>query len=407
MSTPKGTRRPRTSTSAAAPVRRRGIGAPVPPAIQDVGLWTKVAWGVAFAIIGAVLLWVLRPVFAILAAAAGLAYILDPMVDWFERRGLSRESGIGALFMGLFVTVVLSVLVLIPLLAQQAEALTQSAGAFIKDLDQHVEPGLRWVRDTTGQEVPVDLDALQQQLPALAAEYWPQVQDRVLTASRGLFTQGIGLVSALVNLLLLPIFLFYLLRDWDRLVAAVHQLIPKRYRERAERVAVEVDKRLSAFVRGQITVAALLGVMYAIGLLIVGIDLAIPVGLASGFLFIIPYLGNAIGMLFACLLALVKFGVGGEVLGVLGVFAIVQLIEGNLLTPRIVGESVGLHPLVVMIALIVGGSLLGIWGMLLAIPITAVASVVAAEWLDLYRDSGFFRDSAPDQTDPEEPNAQP
>lgn len=397
---PKKRRRSRTSNLGSAPSRRPARQ--LAPLEQPVGLRTKIAWGAAFGLVGLFLLWILRPVFAILAASAGLAYLLDPLVDWFERRGMSRETGIGALFLGSFTAVVLGVLILIPLLAQQAEALGTSATAFVEDLDEHVEPGLRWVRDKTGQEIPVDLEALQKQLPTLAAEYWPQVQERVLAAARGLFTQGLGLVSALVNLLLLPIFLFYLLRDWDRLVDAVHELIPVRYRARSVRVAREVDQRLSAFVRGQITVAALLGVMYAIGLLIVGIDLAIPVGLASGFLFIIPYLGNAIGMLVACLLALVKFGLGGEVLGVLVVFAVVQLIEGNLLTPRIVGESVGLHPLVVMIALIVGGSLLGIWGMLLAIPITAVGSVVANEWLDHYRSTGFFRDLPPDLSDDDE-----
>ena len=174
------------------------------------------------------------------------------------------------------------------------------------------------------------------------------------------------------------------------------QQIPSRYRPRVRRIAVEVDQRLSAFVRGQLTVASLLGLMYAIGLLIVGIDLAIPVGLLSGALFIVPYLGNAVGFVLAAFLALVKFGFGGKLLGVAIVFLGVQLIEGNLLTPRIVGDQVGLHPLVVMIALIVGGSLLGIWGMLLAIPITAVLSVLANEWMELYRATALYQGSAPD-----------
>ena len=398
--------RGRTSSAGSAPIRKRP---PIPKAKEgaEVGLRTKLAWGLTFAVGIALLLWILRPVFAILAAAAGLAYILDPMVDWLERRHLSRESGIGVLFLGVFAAAVLSVLVVLPLLAQQVETLTASAATFVAHLDDHVEPALHWLHDTTGKEIPVDLEVLQQQLPSLAAEYWPQLQERVLEAARGLFTQGLGIVSALVNLLLLPIFLFYLLRDWDRLMGAVDELIPHRYRAQATRVAKEVDQRLSAFVRGQITVAALLGVMYAIGLLIVGIDLAIPVGLISGFLFIIPYLGNALGMLIACFLAVVKFGVGGEIVGVIAVFVVVQVIEGNFLTPRIVGNSVGLHPLVVMIALIVGGSLLGIWGMMLAIPITAVGSVVANEWLAHYRSTPFYSSAgtnpqeAPNEPDPE------
>jgi len=357
---------------------------------------TKIAWGLGFALVAVFLLWVLRPVFAILAATAGLAYVLDPVVDWLERRRIGRDKAIGLLYLAALGGSVLTLLVLVPLFAEQGETLADSATEFVADLDQHVRPALAVVEQYSGKSIDLDVASLQQQLPALAAEYWPQVQERAWTALRGLFTQGLGLVSALVNLFLLPIFLFYLLRDWDRLVAAVDQQIPARYRPRARRIAVEVDQRLSAFVRGQLTVAALLGVMYAIGLLIVGIDLAIPVGLLSGALFIVPYLGNAVGFVLAAFLALVKFGFGGELLGVAIVFVGVQLIEGNLLTPRIVGDQVGLHPLVVMIALIVGGSLLGIWGMLLAIPITAVLSVLANEWMELYRATALYQGTTPD-----------
>ncbi|MEC8423880.1 MAG: AI-2E family transporter, partial [Myxococcota bacterium] len=156
------------------------------------------------------------------------------------------------------------------------------------------------------------------------------------------------------------------------------------------RVAKEVDRRLSAFVRGQITVSVIMAGLYSAGLLVVGIDLAVPVGVLSGLLFVVPYLGTAVGIVLATVLALLKFGIGWQLVQVAVVFAVVQGIEGYLLTPRIVGDQVGLHPLVVMVALIVGGSLLGIWGMLLAIPITAVLSVFGAEWLDLYRRSRVY-----------------
>ena len=126
------------------------------------------------------------------------------------------------------------------------------------------------------------------------------------------------------------------------------------------------------------------------GLVLVGIDLAVPIGLMSGLLVVVPYLGSAVGLGASLVLALMKFGLGAELIQVLVVFVVVQGIEGYLLTPRIVGDKVGLHPLVVMVALIVGGSLLGIWGMLLAIPVTAVLSVFAAEWLSAYRESTVF-----------------
>ena len=137
-----------------------------------------------------------------------------------------------------------------------------------------------------------------------------------------------------------------------------------------------------------------MGGLYSLGLLIAGIDLAIPVGVLSGVLAVVPYLGTAVGIGLSLVLALVEFGVDIHLVYVLLVFGGVQFIEGNLLTPRIVGDSVGLHPLVVMVAVIAGGGLLGVWGMLLAIPITAVLSVFAGEWLSLYRASSFFGGAA-------------
>ena len=137
-----------------------------------------------------------------------------------------------------------------------------------------------------------------------------------------------------------------------------------------------------------------MGGLYSLGLLIAGIDLAIPVGVLSGVLAVVPYLGTAVGIGLSLVLALVEFGVDIHLVYVLLVFGGVQFIEGNLLTPRIVGDSVGLHPLVVMVAVIAGGGLLGVWGMLLAIPITAVLSVFAGEWLSLYRASRFFGGAA-------------
>ncbi len=211
-------------------------------------------------------------------------------------------------------------------------------------------------------------------------------------ALKGVLAGGLGIVVTLLNLLLVPVFTFYLLRDWDRAVAGVDALIPAPQRPLVRRVSREIDGRLQAFVRGQLTVCLALGVLYSIGLLVVGIDLAIVVGMLSGLLFIVPYLGTAVGIVAASGLALLAFGVDWHLVGVLGVFGGVQLIEGMVLTPWIVGDKVGLHPLVVMIALLVGGNLFGIAGMLLAIPVTAAAQVLLVEWIQAYRASDAFED---------------
>jgi len=346
---------------------------------------------VAFVFVGAALLWMLRPVLSLLAASAGIAYILDPAADWLERRGMSRDGAIGTLFLALFFGAGLVALLFVPSFAREGQEIQSRLVPFIQDLDTIIEPILVEVDRLTGYRPSVDLRDLQAQAPSWVADQWPRVQAWISGALEGLLTQGIGILNAILNLTLLPIFVFYLLQEWDHLVAAMDDLVPARFRERVRRVAREVDQRLSAFVRGQLTVSAVMAVLYSVGLLIVGIDLAVPVGVMSGVLFVVPYLGTAVGIVLGLILALMKFGIGYELVYVLVVFGFVQLLEGYILTPKLVGESVGLHPLVVMVALIVGGSILGIWGMLLAIPVTAVLSVFGSEWLQLYRRSRTYQ----------------
>ncbi|HCH64064.1 MAG TPA: hypothetical protein DFR83_14765 [Deltaproteobacteria bacterium] len=346
---------------------------------------------ITFACVGIVLLWMLRPVLSLLAASVGIAYVLDPAADWLERRGLSRDLSIGTLFLSLFFGAGVAGLLFVPSFAREGQELQQRLVPFIQDLDTTIEPVFDRVEALTGYRPVVDLRDLQDQAPAWVADQWPRVEAWLSGALEGLLTQGIGILNAILNLTLLPIFVFYLLQEWDRLVYQIDDLVPVRFRARVRRVAREVDQRLSAFVRGQLTVAGVMAVLYSVGLLLVGIELAVPVGILSGVLFVVPYLGTAVGIVLGLVLALMKFGVGIEIVYVLVVFGVVQLLEGYALTPKLVGESVGLHPLVVMIALIVGGSVLGIWGMLLAIPVTAVLSVFGGEWLEVYRGSGTYR----------------
>jgi predicted PurR-regulated permease PerM len=389
--------RPKSSTRAGPGARRRRRIGPRRDAATSARalaasapLWVRVAWMAAFALVLAGLIWVLRPVFAVLAASAGLAYILDPPTDWLERRGLSREASIGVVFTALLGGGALVMLLLVPGFVQEGREIATQIGPFIADLDSLVAPALAWASDLSGQPVTLDLADLQRVAPGWVADHSAKVQETGSALVTGLLTRGLGVLNTVLNLTLLPVFVFYLLRDWDRITTAIAGLVPPEHRPRIDRVASEVDRRLSAFVRGQITVSAIMAGLYSVGLLLVGIDLAIPIGVLSGLLFVVPYLGTAVGIVLATVLTLLKFGIGWELLQIAVVFAVVQGIEGYLLTPRIVGEQVGLHPLVVMIALIVGGSLLGIWGMLLAIPITAVLSVFGGEWIDLYRKSQVY-----------------
>ena len=283
-------------------------------------------------------------------------------------------------------------LVLIPPLFKQINQFSDDIARLLENTEQHIQTINKYLSDWTGSTITLDISNLKKTIPEWIANSSPDVQKKAISLASGLLTQGLGFLNTILNLLLLPIFTFYLLRDWDILVEKFNNLLPHSYRARIQENLAEVNIRLNAFVRGQIKLCLYLSVLYTIGLLIVGIDLAIPIGVLSGLLFIVPYLGTAFGIVSSLLLALIDFGFSWQAIGVIVVFAVVQLIEGYYLTPKIIGESVGLSPLVVMIALLVGASLMGIWGMFLAIPITAILSVIGTDWLTRYKESRLFLD---------------
>lgn len=347
-------------------------------------------WYIGLGIGLGVLCWLLKPVFALLAASAAIAYIFDPLVDRFEDGGWSRDQGIAIITVLGGLVLLTGFISFIPPIIDQVDKLSDDIRVVLSNLDTTLQQGTEWIEGKTGRKINLKLDHLQETLPIWIDQFAQDWQTKALDIVKGLFLKGMGLINTLLNLLLLPVFTYYLLRDWDDLLADGFELIPHNIRPLASKTLGEVNTRLNAFIIGQIKVCLALSVLYTIGLLIVGIDLAIPIGILSGLLFVIPYVGTIFGILSASVLALINFGVDWHVLGVFAVFGISQTIEGYYLTPKIIGESVGLSPMVVMIALIVGASFMGIWGMLIAIPVTAVLSVVAKEWLERYKQSDTF-----------------
>jgi predicted PurR-regulated permease PerM len=351
------------------------------------------AWGVSFVVVLVGLLWLIWPVFSMLVGSAALAYLLDPLVDRFERRGMTRSTAIGIIFLAGLVLFTIGVLVVVPSVVTQFAVLSHNITEYLSRVDSLVAPWAAWIEEKTGVHVPVDPLEIKATLPDLLKKVSPDARASIQGYLTGAFSSGLGLVLGIFNLALLPIFTFFLLRDWDRLIASVDALIPPRYRETARRIGHEVDTRLGGFVQGQITVALTLAVLYSIGLRLVGIDLAYLVGIMAGLLFVVPYLGTVIGIVLSVALSILKFGFDGHLLGVAAAFAIPQAFEGWFLTPRIMGDKVGLHPMVIMVALLVGGNLMGVWGMLVAIPVTATISVLLGEWLQRYRASRVFGDT--------------
>lgn len=379
-------RRRATSQSGAPTGRARSPR----PAAPELTLREKLFWLAAFLVVGGVLASLLWPVFSLLFASAALAYVMSPLMRRFEARGHSRTNGALLLFAIGVAGLTLTALVVIPTVANQFAELSGNMQGYLQRAAAAIGPASAWIEARAGVHIPVDLPALQNELPGWIAQLSPDTRETIQGWMSGLFTSGMGFLTGLLDVLLIPVFTFYLMRDWDQLLDAGRELVPPRHRARVLRIAGEVDDRLSAFVRGQISLCLLLGVLYSIGLWLADIDLAGVVGMTAGILFIIPYFGPAVGLILSFALAFLKYGVDAHLLYVLLVFGGVQAAEGWVLTPVLVGDKVGLHPMVVMVALLVGGSLMGLWGMLLAIPATAILHVLLVEGVSLYRSSPFY-----------------
>lgn len=314
-----------------------------------------------------VLLYLLSPILSPFLLAAALAYLCDPLVDRLEARKLSRTAGTVIVLLGLALIFVILILILAPLVQAQTRLFMQQLPML---LEWAGNTALPWFSATFGVDLVRDQAEIVAWLRAHVTEltqltrYLPRLAD-----------QGLALIGFLANLLLVPVVLFYLLRDWDRTVAHLADWIPDRLRPRVESIVREFDSILSQFVRGQIMVILVMAALYSFGLWIAGLDYALAVGLVSGILVFVPYLGTIVGVLLATLAGWAQFGALGGLLPVWGVFLVGQLLEGMLITPWLVGEKVGLHPVAVIFALMAFGQLFGFVGLLIAIPAAAVSLV--------------------------------
>jgi predicted PurR-regulated permease PerM len=239
----------------------------------------------------------------------------------------------------------------------------------------------------TPDKLALRLDEILQQARSAA----PDLLKPLLAFLQKALTSTVAVLIALLGYLIIPVYLFYLLLDLPQLKIFIESYIPERFRLAYNNKLAEVDAVLSGFVRGQLSVCVILAILYSVGLYVIGIDLAIAIGTLAGVTFIIPYVGTIVGICFSVAMALLKFNDIFHPLLCLGWFGFIQLLEGAIITPKIVGNTVGLHPLVAIVALLIGGQLFGIVGMLLAVPVTAVLQVFLRSLADYYRNSEFYR----------------
>lgn len=331
--------------------------------------------------------WLLSPILTPFVFGAGLAYLGDPLVDRLEAVRIPRTAGVAIVFASLTLAAVILALLLVPMLQEQIVTVSRRVPDLIDAIQNRWLPAMGI---TLPEDFRFDINSLRQ----FVTEHWSQAGGMAAGLWGSLSKSGGAAIALIGNLALIPVVTFYLLRDWDRLIERIAELIPRRWMPTVRELAVETDDVLSAFIRGQLLVMLCLAVVYIVGLWIVGLDLALLIGLIAGLVSFVPYLGFIVGILLAVLASLIESAEWLPLVGVAVVFGVGQLLESTVFTPLLVGDRIGLHPVAVIFAVLAGGQLFGFVGVLLALPAAAAIAVVVRfatrQWLtsSIYRGDG-------------------
>lgn len=346
----------------------------------------KLQWGLMLVALG-VLVYLLGPVLVPFAVAALLAWLFDPLVTRIQRRGPSRLLSTVIVSLLITLVLVLVVLIAIPLLERQVAYLVEQLPRYGEWFRGSVLP---WVEERTGLELATyfNPDTVIEPL----REHWREAGGVASGALGHITRSGMAIVGWLFTLFLIPVVGFYFLRDWPLFIEAIRGLIPRPLEPTVSLLARQSDEMLGGFLRGQMLVMLGQGLLYSVGLWIVGIDLAFLIGMGAGLISFIPYLGATVGIVVAIIAALVQHGDLLHVVLVLVVFAVGQTVESVVLTPWLVGDRLGMHPIAVIFAVLAGGQLFGFIGVLLALPAAAVAMVLLRYFHARYRESDLYQE---------------
>jgi predicted PurR-regulated permease PerM len=358
--------------------------------LEDIARFLRRVQAAAIVLFGLWVLWLLSPVLTPFVIAALLGWLGDPVVDRLEASGRSRNTAVAIVFSVMTLLFIALLLLLVPMLQRQILTLIDSLPRYS---DWFVDTLLPWVQANTRLDVDRWLDF--DYLVAMLREHWESAGGIAKTMLGYVTQSGSLLLGLAVNAVLVPVLAFFFLRDWDALVARVAALVPPRHLPTVTRLARESDAVLGGFLRGQFMVMLILGVGYAVGLKLVGLDLGILIGMIAGLLTFVPYVGPASLLVLGGIAALVQFGDWQHLAGVVAVFGIGQVIESYWLTPKLVGDRIGLHPMAVIFAVLAGGQLFGFLGMLLALPVAAVANVLLRYAQDRYTHSEVYAGDVP------------
>jgi predicted PurR-regulated permease PerM len=339
----------------------------------------------------------LRDILFPLFLALAIAYVADPAVNWFERRGRSRSAGTFAIALLLVLLATGFFLYLIPAIGAQVRHLEERLPQYAARIRGQLLPWLAGLE----QRFPKQYAEIQVRARAALSEQMPRIAGDATAWLGHVLGSLMNLVLFLLDLVFVPVFAFYLLVDLPKIKRKVRELIPLPYREVVLARMHELDAAISSFVRGQLTIAAILAVIDAVGLMLLGVPLGLVLGLLAGLANIVPYMSLVVGVVPALLLSWAEDQSPAKLLGVVGIFAGGHLLEGMFLSPRILSKSVDLHPVWVLLSIIVGGSLFGLFGMVLAVPTAAAIQVFLRHGMESYRRSRIYQgDGLPEEPGP-------
>jgi predicted PurR-regulated permease PerM len=342
-------------------------------------------WVVTFLVLAAVL-WLLHDILLPFVAGIAFAYVLAPLADRVERLGTNRTVAALLIVSVLVVALIALILLLVPLLLQQGAALISNIPGYFKRIKELiVDPNLPWLNWLGAAETGKS-----------ASDLVGQVATWLMSFSYSLWTGGKALVSFASVLIVMPVVTFYLIRDWHAMIDKVDSWVPVRQRDTVRQLGREIDAAIGGFLRGQFGVCLVLGCYYAIGLMLAGLDFALLIGLIAGVITFVPYIGSMTGLMIAVSVAIAQFWPDWKrIMLVVAIFLVGQFIEGNIVSPKFVGERVGLHPVWLIFAMFAFGYLFGFVGLLIAVPLGAAIAVLLRFGLRQYFASPLYTGDKP------------
>lgn len=327
--------------------------------------------------------YILRSVLLPFVAGIVLGYLFDPLASKFEKFGISRTLATILVFLVVILFAVPTLIMIFSVVDKQLTIFVDAAPSYISAFMKRMEPTLLELHNS---------------FPSLEVNTLPEMIKNNLTNGmqiggkllKSIISNGFALMNLLSLLLITPVVAFYMLRDWNTFVKKIDNLLPRKSKNTIKEQFKQIDRALSGFIRGQLSVCLILGSYYALGLHIVGLELGLLVGFLAGIISFIPYVGSISGFLISIILASAQFGSVTKIIEVVAVFLIGQFIEGNFLTPKLVGDKIGLHPVWVMFALLAGGVLLGFLGLMIAVPVAAIIGVIIRYAISNYKKSSLY-----------------